>query len=36
MMFENWLLMEVFGRKMEQLTGDWRKLYSEERHVLCF
>jgi hypothetical protein len=35
-MFENWMLMEVFGLQMEQVTGEWRKLYNEERHVLYF
>jgi len=36
MMFENWVLMEVLGPKMEQVTEDWRKVYNEERHFLCF
>jgi hypothetical protein len=30
MTFENWVLMEVFGPKTEQVTRDWRKLYNEE------
>jgi len=36
MMFENWVLMEVSGPKTEQMTGDGRELYNEERHVLYF
>jgi len=24
--FENWVLREVFGPNMEEVTADWRKL----------
>jgi hypothetical protein len=29
-MFENRLLRRIFGRKMDELTGEWRKLHNEE------
>jgi hypothetical protein len=28
--FENRVLRKVFGPKGEELTGDWRKLHTEE------
>jgi hypothetical protein len=33
--FENWVLRRVFGRKRDEVTGEWRKLHSEELHNLC-
>jgi hypothetical protein len=33
-MFKNWVLREIFGPKMEQVAGDWRKLHNEELHDL--
>jgi len=32
--FENRVLRRVFGLKMEEVTGDWRKLHNEELNVL--
>jgi hypothetical protein len=29
-LFENWELRRIFGPKMVEVTGEWRKLYSEE------
>jgi hypothetical protein len=34
--FENGVLKEVFGRKRDEVTGDWRKLHSEELRDLYF
>jgi hypothetical protein len=34
-MFENRVLRRIFGPKREEVTGEWRKLHSEELHVLC-
>ena len=28
--FENRVLRRVFGSKMDELTGEWRKLHNEE------
>jgi len=28
--FENRVLRRVFGPKMDEVTGEWRKLYNEE------
>jgi hypothetical protein len=28
--FENRVLRRIFGPKMEEVTGDWRKLHKEE------
>jgi hypothetical protein len=28
--FENRVLRRIFGRKMDEVTGKWRKLHSEE------
>jgi hypothetical protein len=33
-MFENRVLMRIFGPKMDEVTGEWRKLHSEEHHNL--
>jgi hypothetical protein len=34
MVFENRVLRRIFGPKMDEVTGDWRKLHSEELHNL--
>jgi hypothetical protein len=31
-MFENRVLRRIFGSKRDEVTGDWRKLHSEELH----
>jgi hypothetical protein len=28
--FENRVLRRIFGRKMDEATGEWRKLHNEE------
>jgi hypothetical protein len=33
-MFENRILRKVFGLKMDEGTGEWRKLHNEELHDL--
>jgi hypothetical protein len=30
--FENGDLRKIFGRKRDEVTGDWRKLHNEELH----
>jgi hypothetical protein len=32
--FENGVLRRVFGPKMDEVTGEWRKLYNGELHNL--
>jgi hypothetical protein len=32
--FENMALRGIFGRKRCEVTGEWRKLYNEERNYL--
>jgi hypothetical protein len=32
--FENRVLRRIFGRKKNDVTGRWRKLYNEELHDL--
>jgi hypothetical protein len=32
--FENRVLRRIFGPKRDDVTGEWRKLHSEERHNL--
>jgi hypothetical protein len=32
--FENRVLRRIFGLKMGDVTGEWRKFHSEERHIL--
>jgi hypothetical protein len=32
--FENRVLRRIFGPKMDDVTGDWRKLHNEELHNL--
>jgi len=34
--FENRVLRRVFGRKRDEVTGDWRKLHNEELRDLYF
>jgi hypothetical protein len=33
-MFENRLLRRIFGSKRDEVTGDWRKLLTEELNNL--
>jgi hypothetical protein len=33
-MFENRVLRRIFGPKMDEVTGEWRKLHNEELHNL--
>jgi len=33
--FESKVLKRIIGCEREQVTGDWRELYSEELHDLC-
>jgi hypothetical protein len=33
-MFENMVLMRIFGPKRDEVTGGWRKLHNEELHNL--
>jgi hypothetical protein len=33
-MFENRVLRRIFGPKRDEVTGEWRKLHSEELHIL--
>jgi hypothetical protein len=32
--FENRVLRRIFGPKRYELPGEWRKLHSEELHIL--
>jgi hypothetical protein len=32
--FENRVLMEIFGPKRDEVTGEWRKLHCDELHIL--
>jgi hypothetical protein len=32
--FENRVLRRLFGPKRDELTGEWRKLHTEELHIL--
>jgi hypothetical protein len=32
--FENRVLMRIFGPKRDEVTGGWRKLHDEEPHSL--
>jgi hypothetical protein len=32
--FENRVLRRMFGPKTDEVTGEWRKLHSEELHIL--
>jgi hypothetical protein len=31
---ENRVLRRIFGPKRDEVTGEWRKLHSEELHIL--
>jgi hypothetical protein len=33
--FENMVLRRIFGRKRDEVTGEWRELHNEELHNLC-
>jgi hypothetical protein len=33
--FENSALRRIFGPKRDEVTGDWKKLHSEELNDLC-
>jgi hypothetical protein len=33
-MFENRVLRRIFGPNRDEVTGEWRKLHSEELHNL--
>jgi hypothetical protein len=33
--FENRVLRRICGPKRDEVTGEWRKLHSEELHILC-
>jgi hypothetical protein len=33
--FENRVLRRIFGRKRDEITGEWRKLHSGELRNLC-
>ena len=33
-LFENRVLRRIFGRKRDEVTGEWRKLHNEELHDL--
>jgi hypothetical protein len=32
--FENRVLMRIYGPKRDEVTGEWRKMYNEELHIL--
>jgi hypothetical protein len=32
--FENRVLRRIFKTKRDEVTGEWRKLHSEELHIL--
>jgi hypothetical protein len=32
--FEGRVLRKIFGPKIDEVTGEWRKLYNEELHIL--
>jgi hypothetical protein len=32
--FENRILRRIFGRKRDEVTGEWRKLYNEKLRTL--
>ena len=32
--FENMVLRRIFGRRRDEVTGDWRRLHNEEINVL--
>jgi hypothetical protein len=34
--FENMALKRIFGPRMDEVTGEWRKLHNEELNGLSF
>ena len=34
MVYENKVLMRIFGPRRDEVTGDWRRLHNEEINVL--
>jgi hypothetical protein len=34
--FDNTVLKRIFGRKRDEVTGDWRRLYYKELYVMYF
>jgi hypothetical protein len=32
--FEDRVLMKIFGPRMDEVTGGWRKLHNEELHIV--
>ena len=34
-MFENGVLRRIFGRKRDEVTGEWRSLHNKELSGLC-
>jgi hypothetical protein len=34
MVFKNSVVRKLFGPNREEVTGDWRKLHSDELHLL--
>ena len=34
--FENMVLRRIFGSRMDEVTGEWRRLHNEELNVLYF
>jgi hypothetical protein len=34
--FENRVLRRIFGPKRDEVTGEWRRLHSEQLHALRF
>ena len=32
--FENWVLIRIFGPKRDKETGEWRRLHNEELYEL--
>jgi hypothetical protein len=35
-MFDNGVMSRILGPKREEVTGEWRKLHTEELHNLYF
>jgi len=33
--FENRVLMRIFGPKRDEVTGEWRKLHNERSLMIC-
>jgi hypothetical protein len=32
--FENKVLRRIFGRRRDEVTGEWRRLHNEERYAV--